>query len=412
MTLWNPVWKITIDGIEYQDITLANLSITSGRTDFFSQPQAGYCNVEIVQLENESFPISINSAITIEVQDSTANYVVIFGGNVSDYVEVVKNAGSKGVTTSVQITATGALARLQRGFSYGVLSKDFDGNQIKTILQDVISQTWLDVPPATTWATYPATTKWNEIFGGEIGTIDVGQYELQARTSDLTNAYSLIAALANSGMGYIYEDANGLINYADSEHRSTYQAANGYVNLTGNQALWQGIRTSLRSGDIKNKIVLSWRSGDKTGSDAISIAQYGRRESNISTTVHNEADAVSQVNRYLNLLAYPRPIFDQITFPLTSSEIDNADRDALLNIFMGMPVQIDDLPANISLGQFQGFVEGWTWRVGYNSVYLTMNTSPTAYSFTALRWSQVSAAEYWNTLSGTLTWAKAIGTVA
>lgn len=412
MTLWNPVWKVVIDGIEYQDITLANLSITSGRTDFLSQPQAGYCNLEIIQLNNESLPITINSSITIEVQDSTAAYVNIFGGNVSDYVQTVKNAGSKGIVTSVQITATGALARLQRGYTNGVLSKDFDGNQIKTILQDVVSATWLDVPAATTWATYPATTTWAQVLGGDIGTIDTGVYELQARTSDLTNAYSLIVALANSGMGYISEDANGLINYADESHRGAYLSNNGYVDLTGNHALYQGIRTALRSGDIRNKIVLTWRSGDKTGSDPVSIANYGRRESNITTTLHNAADAISQVDRYLNLLAYPQPIFDQITFPLTSSEIDDADRDALLGVFMGMPVQINDLPPNVSLGQFQGFVEGFTWRVGVNSVYLTINTTPTAFSLTALRWSQVSASEYWNTLSSTLTWAEATETVA
>jgi len=412
MTLWNPVWKITIDGIEYQDITLANLSITSGRTDFLSQPQAGYCNLEIVQLENQSLPIKINSSITIEVQDSSAAYVAIFGGSVSDYVQIVKNAGSKGVITSMQITALGAIARLQRGFTYGVLSKDFDGNQIKTVLQDVVSATWLDVPAATTWATYPATTTWAQVVGGDIGTIDVGSYELQARSSDLTNAYSLIAALANSGMGYIWEDANGLINYASSDYRATYLSTNGYVDLTGNHALWQGIRNAVRSGDIKNKIVLSWRSGDKTGSDVTSIAAYGRRESNIITTLHNEVDAIDQVSRYLDLLANPQPIFDQITFPLTSSEIDDADRDALLGVFMGMPIQINDLPPNVSLGQFQGFVEGFSWRVGYNQVFLTLNTSSTANSLRAKRWDQVSASEYWNTLSGTLTWEDALGTVA
>jgi len=412
MTLWNPVWKITIDGVEYQDITLANLSITSGRTDFFSQPQAGYCNLEIVQLENQSLPIKINSSITIEVQNSTATYVAIFGGSVSDYVQIVKNAGSKGVVTSMQITALGAIARLQRGFTYGVLSKDFDGNQIKTILQDVVSATWLDVPAATTWATYPATTTWAQVVGGDIGTIDVGSYELQARVSDLSNAYSLIAALANSGMGYIFEDANGLINYADSDHRADYLNTNGYVDLTGNHALWQGIRNAVRSGDIKNKIVLSWRSGDKTGSDVTSIANYGRRESSIVTTLHNEVDAIDQVSRYLDLLANPQPIFDQITFPLTSSEIDDADRDALLGVFMGMPIQINDLPPNVSLGQFQGFVEGFSWRVGYNQVFLTLNTSSTANSLRAKRWDQVSASETWNSLSSTLAWYQALGTVA
>lgn len=412
MTLWNPVWKIIIDGVEYQDITLANMSITSGRTDFYSQPQAGYARLEIVQLENESLPIQINSALTVEVQDSSAAYVPIFGGHVSDFSEVVKKAGSTGIVTSMEITAIGALASLQKSFTYGVLSKDFDGNQIATIIGEVAGTTWNDVPPAQTWATYPATTTWLQVVNGNVGTIDTGLYELQARTSNYTNGYSLVAALANSGMGYIYEDAGGLINYADQSHRQTYLNANGYVDLTGNHALWQGIRTSTRIGEIINKISLNWRSGAETGSETASIESYGIRESVIDTTLHNQVDATTQVSKYLQNRAYPHAMFDRITFPLTSSEIDDADRDALINIFMGMPVQINDLPPNISLGQFQGFVEGWTWQVGYNSVSLSFNTSPTAFSMQALRWDQVSALEYWNTLSGTLTWLEATETVA
>jgi len=53
MSNWSPVWSVTIGGIDYTDITLANLSITSGRTDFYVQPAAGYCSVEIINLDDE-----------------------------------------------------------------------------------------------------------------------------------------------------------------------------------------------------------------------------------------------------------------------------------------------------------------------------------------------------------------------
>jgi hypothetical protein len=35
------------------------------------------------------------------------------------------------------------------------------------------------------------------------------------------------------GLGYIYENAQGQIFYADSTHRTNYLAANGYVDLNG-----------------------------------------------------------------------------------------------------------------------------------------------------------------------------------
>jgi hypothetical protein len=79
---------------------------------------------------------------------------------------------------------------------------------------------------------------------------------------------------------------------------------------------------------------------------------------------------------------------------------------------MGLPIRITDLPLNISSGQFEGYVEGWTWSVGLNSIYLTINVSPIEFSQVAIEWQQVSVAEKWNTLSNTLTWENAIGAVA
>jgi hypothetical protein len=109
-------------------------------------------------------------------------------------------------------------------------------------------------------------------------------------------------------------------------------------------------------------------------------------------------------DRYIDQRAYPQPIFDTITFPLTSSEIDDADRDALLGVFMGMPIFITDLPTQISDGQFEGYVEGWSWRVSFNELFLTLTLSPTAYSQVAMRWNTTPITEAWNTLSNTLTW--------
>ncbi len=40
MTAFTPVWKVTINSIDYTDVTLANLTITSGRTDIYRQPVA------------------------------------------------------------------------------------------------------------------------------------------------------------------------------------------------------------------------------------------------------------------------------------------------------------------------------------------------------------------------------------
>ena len=109
----------------------------------------------------------------------------------------------------------------------------------------------------------------------------------------------------------------------------------------------------------------------------------------------------------------PYTRFQSISFDLGNPELDDADRDALLNIFMGLPVEIDGLPTNIATtGVFQGYVEGWSFRASYNGLNLTFNASPVAFSQVAVKWEQVSGSEYWNTLSSTLTWLDAIGAVA
>ncbi len=242
-----------------------------------------------------------------------------------------------------------------------------------------------------------------------LGDIDQpGDYELTARSSNTTDIYSLVSSLATSGLGYLFEDSQGRIGYADSTHRSEYLTANGYVDLTGNHALSRGIRTSKRSGDVRNNVTITYKANaQQTASSASSIATYGEQAYEITTSLENAADALAQANFYLTLRAFPEAQFKSITFPLSSPEIDDTDRDALLEVFMGMPVNITDLPSNITNGQFQGFVEGWTFSAGYNSLYLTLTVSPTAYSLQATRWNGVSALETWNTLSPTLEWIDA-----
>ena len=112
MTIWSPVWKVLIDGDELTDATLSNLSVTSGRTDIFSQPAAGYASINLVNLSNAVYGWGVNTSVTIEVKNSSGTFVPIFGGSISDINIGVQNAGSTTVVTNAAITATGALAKL------------------------------------------------------------------------------------------------------------------------------------------------------------------------------------------------------------------------------------------------------------------------------------------------------------
>jgi hypothetical protein len=412
MTQWSPVWRVKVAGTDVTDSVLANLNITSGRTNIYEQAQAGYCSITLIVFNQIPIEYQINDVLSIEVQDTSAAFVPIFGGSIVDISITVSEVGSTAYTQEVTITALGALARLQKALTNGVLAQDFDGDQILTILTDLLINSWNEVPAALQWQNYDPTVTWATAENTGLGEIDTpGNYELAQRSSSTTVVYDLVAALATSGLGYIYEDANGLIGYADSTHRVNYLATNGYTDLSANHALGRGITIKTRAGDLRNDVTIKY--GISSGSqvsdiDPVSIAEYGSLAQIISTTIKHKTDAENQAAFYLSLRAYPRPIFDQITYALTNPELDDGDRDSLISIFMGQPISLADLPPNMAAGNFLGFVEGWTFRASYNQLDVTLSMTPLAYSLQAMQWQDVSVSEQWNTISGTLDWEHAL----
>ena len=409
MTQWSPVWKVTIDGVEYTNAVLANLVIRSGRTNIYEQAQAGYTNIQLIDVNQTAIPVQINSTISVQIKDTSNTFVPIFGGSVVDIGLEVRDVGSTMFTQTYSITALGALARLPKVLTNGVLSKEFDGDQIFAILREVLLNTWAQVAPSLTWAGYtPAGTTWATAENNGLGEIDrPGNYELAARSSARTDVYSLVSALATSGIGYLFESPTGAIGYADSTHRTQYLAANGYVDLDANHANAAGLRIVTRAGDVRNNITIKYdatSSSERSASDPDSIAQYGTLAQIILTTLHNSTDAEDQADFYLSLRAQPQPIFSEISFDLTNPEIDDSDRDNLINVFMGEAIAINNLPQNMSSTRFQGFIEGWSFKAAYNRLSVTLLLSPLAYSLQAVRWNDVPAIETWASVSPTLEW--------
>lgn len=407
MTLWTPTWSIEIDGVEYKNVALANLNLGSGRNDIYTQAIAGYLNLTLINLDDSNITAGINSAVTVYIDDSNGDPVAIFGGSITDLIVGVQSGGSIGVTQTIQITALGALSRLPKVLTEGVLVKALDGVQIEEILSQALFARWDAVPAALAWNAVDPTLTWNQAFNTGLGEIDAGNYELAARAADTIDIYSLVSSLATSGLGYLYENSSGQISYADSTHRTQYLAANGYVNLSANDAFANGLQTAVRAGDVRNSVTVTYRNNAQVSdSSPESIALYGTLAQNIQTSLHNESDAIDQAAFYLTLRAFPQANFNQISFPLGSPELDDADRDSLLNVFMGMPVNISDLPLNMG-SSFQGFVEGWQFQAGINSLTVSLYVTPVAYSLQAFRWTDVPVTEYWNTIEPTLEWLNA-----
>jgi len=411
MTLWNPVYRVKVNGTTATLATLAGLTITSGRTDIYSQPIAGYCNLTLLETNESEVTYDVNDSVTIEVKDSTNAYVTLFGGFITDLTIQVATSGSTALSQRINIIAVGALARLARAIYTGNLSSDQDGDQIYAILTTLLYNQWNEVSSSLIWNDYDPTITWANAENSGLGDIDrPGDYDLDSQNNLNDTIYNIVSKLATSGLGYLYEDSQGQIGYADATHRSDYWAANGFVELDGNHAFGPGLQITKRAGDVRNDVTISYTtSGNSTHKeeDADSIAIYGRLATTIATTLKNQADATEQALFYLALRKDPTYTMRQISFPLGSTEIDNNDRDALLEVFMGLPLRISNLPTNMVGGQFEGFVEGWTWRAGYNNLQLDLTISPFAYSIQTYQWQDVNAAETWNTLSPSLIWEDA-----
>ena len=417
MSVFTPEYKLTINNVEYTDVTISDIAHQAGREDIYAQPAPSYIQITMVALNNENYDLQVNDGITLQVKDSTNTFRTLFGGNITDITTEVATASSINQTFAYTVIALGSLAKLPKVIYDGTLARDDDGDQMYELLSELFLNNWNEVPAAETWAGYDPTVTWANAENLGLGEIDrPGVYEITNRSADPDTVYNIASLIADSAFGVLYEDEQGRIGYADALHRQTYLANNGYTEISANTALAAGLRTLTRGADVRNEIILNYGNNfgsQVTSTDLDSIELFGFRGETVNTRLHDATDAQAVADRYIDLRSYPRALFDSITFPITNSEIDDADRDALLQIFVGQPLRITDLPVQIApTQQFEGYVEGWRWSTRFNELFLTINLSPIEFSTVALQWEQVSASEAWNTLSATLTWEDAIGAVA
>jgi hypothetical protein len=408
MSVFTPDWKLTVGGVDYTDIAISDIQHQSGRDDIYIQPSPSYIQITLVALNGQTLPFDINDSLDLQVKDSSGSYVSLFGGDITDVTVAVGATGSIATVVQYTLIAMGSLVKLAKEIWDDNISQDEDGNQIYEILSSVLLGTWNDVPAASQWSTYDPTETWENAQNLGLGEIDQpGLYTMTAQSQTVNTIYNVISDIANSAFGYIYEANNGDIGYADADHRQNYLLTNGYVELDAGHALGAGLSTVMRSSDVRNDIYINYGNNynsQVTATDAASIALYGYKAESINSRVQGAVDAQAIADRYIDQRAYPQSAFQSITFPITNPEIDNADRDDLLSVFMGMPVDIQNLPTQISGGAFQGYVEGWSWSTRFNELFLTINVSPTAFSQVAMRWNTTPITEAWNTIDPSLTW--------
>jgi hypothetical protein len=401
--------QVIINDVEYKGITVNGLTLTNGRTTVDEQPRAGYASINLVTPDNTYPNIEIDQRVVVKVDDSTGNDVILWTGWVSDIEARVGRFGSEGLLNDQRITAIGTLSKLNRRLVGGAgYPQELDGDRIADILFETAGTQWGDYnPPTETWDEVDPLISWQTV-DILIGAIDQGDFELVPYAAGEANGLTLAQLAASSGLGVLFENNEGRITYSDFSSRNADIALNGYTELDAQAILASNLSSVSRLSDLINDVEVTYGANlNERDQDNTSVALYGLYASKINTLLANQLDAQQRVEYYLETRAFPRRVLNQITLALHLDQVSNTMRDSVLPARVSQPVSISSLPASVYPAGFVGFVEGYTWTINRNELFLTLNVSEYALSQLEMNWLQVPPTVEWQDVEATLEWQEA-----
>jgi hypothetical protein len=407
---WSPNATVSINGTPVTAYTLEGVQISMGRDDVQQQSSAGFATIDFLNLPYTD--VEIFDEVSITLENFAGADTTIFTGTVTDVSVSVLDAGTTN-TFITQISASGGLSRLAAKEANLVgYPEQKDGDRIVSVITDTFGLKWNEIPPTQIWDDYTTET-WNDLLGVDISDIDTpGTYDLFDSTGDpgAINALSYVQTVADSGSGFIFETTTGGIGYQDQDHRADYVTANGFINISKNFILADGINVTTSRNEIINDAIVTY--GDPTTSfeteELDSISLYGRVTTSIDTFLKTSTDAETLADRIVLLNAYPQPVIQGIKIQIDAPTMTQPLLDALVGVFFGMPVSVTDFPALLFPGQFFGYVEGWEFDIDRFTATLTLNVSDFTFSAVPVAWQDVFVSEIWDTIDPALQWQDAL----
>jgi hypothetical protein len=377
-----PNATVQIDGTDFSSNTLAGVSITYGRNTVWEQARSSYAQISIYVPNNADNSFEINHSVVVKIENSSGVDKTIFTGKLVSVQNTVQATGSSGEVCIQTITAVGPFAAMSRTITgTSNFPKEMDDERLDRIITaSGVTKDVIDTP---------------------------GIYEFHSRANSPSDCYTLAASYANMVFGYIYETPAGSVGYANESRRLNEVQDNGYFGIPENCILAAGIQSFVGRQDITNDIILSYKDNNSVAvSDSVSISNYGRSASSISTELETLDDATDIANRYLLLRSQPTTSLSEFHIELGNGNLTNAKRNSLIDVYMGLPIEITGLPIPIFLTTYRGFVEGWTWNISRTNARLTVRTSESSLSLPETRWQDVSATQKWTDVGATITWTQ------
>jgi len=407
--MYDPQPTVCINEVPQPDsLVLNRLTVNGGRTGVDDQPRAAYSTVSLVAADGVPVEADLNQCIKVDVLDSAGNTVTLFRGFITDAVNTLVASGMGGSVVQAQVTGVSALARLPRFLTDASYAKQFDGDLVYDILVNSTLTSWDDWDALQTWAEVDPTLDWSEIDPTNyVEFIDQpGDYEITAYSGGAVAASSLLDQVAKSAHGILFEKPDGYMWYWSGLGRQRYIEDNGFTSLSAGLIQGSGLTVGKSLGDVFNRITVTYKN-DQTVSalDADSIELYGEQGAQLQTLLEDSGDAQNLADFYMTTRAYPRASLQSFTIALHNPDMSDELRDALLGVFCGFPIEINDLPSWVNGGAFTGFVEGYRWDVSEKTAFLTCMVSEFEMSAIPMSWAQVAGTITWDNVNPALTWA-------
>jgi hypothetical protein len=286
-------------------------------------------------------------------------------------------------------------------------AKEFEGTRILNILTGAFLTEWDDVSATLTWADLPTDVTWASYDGVNLAVVNnfatdidtPGVYELEAYTDGDANALTLAQEAAQSGRGVLSEHGDGSLHYDDYSARAGFTA----LTLTEDDILASGLKTAAQWSEIVNDVTVTYRAGEANSRDEQSIILYGQLSGRRATTLHNLSDAESQADLFLEARSFPRVYPEQFVIPLHSPTVSDATRNALADVYCGLPITTSDLPAVFGT-TFEGYVEGWSWAIRQKQAILTLIASAQSETYPSIVWYQIPSGTTWTAYPNLVKW--------
>ena len=406
---WTPSPTLTIGGVDYTGSTLETVRITRGRPEVYSEPRPGYLIAELIDLTGNGLQIGMFDNVEFTLDDSNGDPVLVFSGEISDTSAILYDTGFEsgraGAITT--IIAMGPLAKAsRRQVAFDGLDPEQDGTRIRNLMFEALGGTWEET--GGTWAQQPRT--WATFDEGlDPDRIDQpGVFDIAAlpASPDGYNPLQQGYLTAFSGLGILYDDAEGFVAYADADRRVNTDQADDYLLLPASALSAQQLVVQSNAGDIATSVVVNFEGGTIIFDDIGAFLTFGRQSREFETNLVNQSNAEQFAEQYLRGHSGPIVKLQQVTARLDILT-DDALRDALIAIDVNDGVQLSGIPTTLGLSFSRTFVEGLSWAIDRERIAVSLDVSNAALSVGFVRWSSVDPSLAWEDVSATLEWQDA-----